>query len=389
MQLRLGAGASGMDQKQIVELLNNFGGFNKNHSGASFDEFMAYRAKEQKGQIGGSLDHAISVFNNSSGELVKSGSEALISIVTNISDGVTPLAKTFAGAEFNKTRSGSSSAAASLPSPISVATPSSTSSAMLNSYDAYRQAHGTMPQSSAPSIASAPSPTLDFTPGPNLSNKLLDKYRAAQGMKKSRSWHPDMMKKAGIVAQVAAKAGADPATAIATMLQESGGDASIKGDHGYFGTKGRNKHYYFSDPHHKNPNSEYQSGGLFQLFSRGKGAGLTQAQIFDPRFNASRAVSEMKTLHNAHPDWSPGHVAAASQRPADQAGYQRSVDAMYPLAQQILAVLKQHKEIAQSSEQHLGETKEVAKQKAEQQRKIAMVGSSKNTTSQDNLKRNI
>lgn len=74
---------------------------------------------------------------------------------------------------------------------------------------------------------------------------------------------------AKIVAQVAKQMGVDPATAIAAMLVESGGNAKAVGDRG-------------------------SSFGLFQLHKGGELGKLTPEQAFDPVTNAQTALSYFK-----------------------------------------------------------------------------------------------
>lgn len=107
-----------------------------------------------------------------------------------------------------------------------------------------------------------------------------------------------------IIDRVAQALGVDPKLAEATAQQESGFNPNAIGDGGH-------------------------SVGLFQLNDRGEGAGMTVAQRQDPETNARIALTQIHNVAVAHPDWSPGHIAAAAQRPADQVGYARSVDAIY------------------------------------------------------------
>ncbi|CAN0057236.1 unnamed protein product, partial [Phaeothamnion confervicola] len=69
-----------------------------------------------------------------------------------------------------------------------------------------------------------------------------------------------------IVAEVARQKGVDPATAVASMLAESGGDARKLGDY--------NKHH------------QATSFGLFQLHKGGELGSLSPQQAFNPHTNA-------------------------------------------------------------------------------------------------------
>lgn len=118
---------------------------------------------------------------------------------------------------------------------------------------------------------------------------------------------------AAIVAEVAKEKGVDPATAIAAMLVESGGNNKAVGDGG-------------------------TSFGLFQLHQGGElPAGWTPEQAFDPRANAEVALSVFAQT-KGHSD--PGELAAAAQRPGDPAGYAVKVDENLDEAQKILAEIE-------------------------------------------------
>lgn len=98
--------------------------------------------------------------------------------------------------------------------------------------------------------------------------------------------------------------GVDPYTAVACATEESGLDPTRVGDGG-------------------------TSFGLFQLHEGGELGTLTKDQAFDPQTNADVALSEMGLITAAHPTWTPGEIAAASQRPADPTFYAVAVNAIY------------------------------------------------------------
>lgn len=89
--------------------------------------------------------------------------------------------------------------------------------------------------------------------------------------------------------------------AVATMHQESGGNAQAVGDNG-------------------------TSFGLFQLHQGGELGNLTPEQAFDAETNATVAITVMAQVLKANPNASPGRIAAMAQRPADPTGYAASVD---------------------------------------------------------------
>lgn len=139
---------------------------------------------------------------------------------------------------------------------------------------------------------------------------------------RNTKFHSDASKNAQIVAKVAREMGMDPATAVASMLQESRGNAEAAGDYGNFaGGK-------FHPMRKGAPGASATSHGLFQLHKGGKLGSLTPEQAHNPELNARYALKEMARLQKLHPSWSPGEVAAASQRPADQAGYAKSVNGL-------------------------------------------------------------
>jgi hypothetical protein len=107
-----------------------------------------------------------------------------------------------------------------------------------------------------------------------------------------------------IIISTASSLGVDPALALAIAQQESGLDPNAVGDGG-------------------------SSIGLFQLNDQGEGYGMTVAERQDPRRNAQIALAMVAQVAAQHPDWSPGQIAAAAQRPADRAGYASAIDSLY------------------------------------------------------------
>ena len=121
----------------------------------------------------------------------------------------------------------------------------------------------------------------------------------------------DKQRNAQIVAEVAREKGVDPVTAVATMLVESGGNATAVGDKG-------------------------TSFGLFQLHRGGELGNMTQQQANDPRTNAETALSEFARNKGKYSD--PGQLAAASQRPANRQAYASKVDEAIPEARRLLGM---------------------------------------------------
>ncbi|HEY9731409.1 MAG TPA: transglycosylase SLT domain-containing protein [Drouetiella sp.] len=111
-----------------------------------------------------------------------------------------------------------------------------------------------------------------------------------------------------IVAEIAKKDGVDPATAVADMLVESGGNNKAIGDNGH-------------------------SVGLFQLNDQGEGAGMSVAERQDPTRNAEIALSHFAKANSGE---DPGVVAYNAERPADRAAYVGKVDASLGEARTLL-----------------------------------------------------
>lgn len=107
-----------------------------------------------------------------------------------------------------------------------------------------------------------------------------------------------------IITSVANELGVDPKLAIAIAQEESGLDPTKVGDSG-------------------------TSFGLFQLHQGGELGDLTPDQAKDPTTNARVALAEVAAVAKAHPDWSPGQIAAAAQRPTDPTGYATAVNSLY------------------------------------------------------------
>lgn len=106
---------------------------------------------------------------------------------------------------------------------------------------------------------------------------------------------------AEIVRNVAVRDGIPPRVALAIAKVESGLDPYRVGDNG-------------------------TSFGLYQLHIGGELGNHTEQWAFNPRNNAETALSRVAAVRRQHPNWSWGQVAAAAQRPADQASYARAVD---------------------------------------------------------------
>lgn len=121
--------------------------------------------------------------------------------------------------------------------------------------------------------------------------------------------HETLMDNVKTVAEVAKEKGVDPATAVASMMVESGGDHKVVGDKG-------------------------TSFGLFQLHKGGELGNLSQKQASNPRTNADVALSEFARIQDRHSD--PGKLAAAAQRPAHPEQYAKKVNAMLPNARRLI-----------------------------------------------------
>lgn len=127
---------------------------------------------------------------------------------------------------------------------------------------------------------------------------------------------------AAVIADVAQHKGIDPTAALAFAIQESGLDPRSKGDFGWFDKAGK-----FHPG--KGPGAHYTSFGAYQLHETGELGNLTPEQAYNPRTNAEVALAEYARVAKLHPNWSPGQIAAAAQRPADQTQYAKDVNAIY------------------------------------------------------------
>jgi cell wall-associated NlpC family hydrolase len=108
----------------------------------------------------------------------------------------------------------------------------------------------------------------------------------------------------GTIRRIAQERGfADPDLLVATARQESGLNPRAVGDRG-------------------------NSRGIFQENVRGRGAGLTAEQSFDPVAATGRAIDEFTAIRQRFPEVDRGTWAARAQRPADAAGYARSVNSL-------------------------------------------------------------
>lgn len=106
------------------------------------------------------------------------------------------------------------------------------------------------------------------------------------------------------IRSVASQLGVDVNLALATAYQESGFRPTAVGDNG-------------------------SSFGIYQLHRGGELGSLTPEQAYDPTRNAQVSLGVVKQVQGRMPGSSPGTIAAAAQRPADRAGYARSVDNLY------------------------------------------------------------
>lgn len=118
-----------------------------------------------------------------------------------------------------------------------------------------------------------------------------------------------------VVKKVAKELGVDPVLAVAMMLVESGGNAKAVGDNG-------------------------TSFGLFQLHKGGMltSAGLTPEQAYNPETNARVSLKSLKAYQAKKKYASPGHTAAASQRPANPEGYAQKVNTKMAEARKLLGM---------------------------------------------------
>ena len=115
---------------------------------------------------------------------------------------------------------------------------------------------------------------------------------------------------AGIV-QAARELGVDPRLALSIAQEETNGsfDPNIVGDQGC-------------------------SIGVFQLNTcTGEGVGVPDYVLHDPYLNAKIALQQVVAVQKQHPEYTPGQIAAAAQRPADPTGYASAVNGFFDQAQ--------------------------------------------------------
>ena len=72
------------------------------------------------------------------------------------------------------------------------------------------------------------------------------------------------------------------------------------------------------------------SYGVFQdNIAGGEGTGYTPQQLFNPQTSAQISISQIASVLKANPNYSPGQVAAAAQRPANPSAYAAAVNSNY------------------------------------------------------------
>jgi hypothetical protein len=121
---------------------------------------------------------------------------------------------------------------------------------------------------------------------------------------------PEQVANARIIASVARRLGVDPVLAVATAWQESGLKNSATGDNG-------------------------SSFGLFQLHAGGELGSHSAGWARNPTNNALTALRVFQQVQHQG-RLAGGQLAAAAQRPADQAAYAQAVNAGMVRAKQIL-----------------------------------------------------
>ena len=120
------------------------------------------------------------------------------------------------------------------------------------------------------------------------------------------------------IIQAAHELGVDPVLALADATKETGrpGDVNSIDPSNTTGDNGTSIGIY----------QLHWGGELNQL---GPTFDAAKARALDPLTNARTALQEFAAVARAHPDYTPGQIAAAAQRPADQAAYAADVDRAY------------------------------------------------------------
>jgi hypothetical protein len=362
---------------QLPGLMNNYLGFLKSHPGGTPEEWMQFRKERNMNEHAGTMDNAIKTFDSSFQERMSQIGQVISSLIhriankvdniyTAISGGVgdtnvateklykhgAPVAPFALGGAFFGGKFGADLGEKMFSTPEK----------------AKELGKGGIGGHTVTGVEMSPSSQI-YSLSNGFDIKALNKYRKAQGMKPFReNWHPHMFQNAAITMEEALKHGADPATAIALMLQESGGNEKAAGDFGYFtlSKKGRKIFHPDNPDRPSNKASHYTSFGLGQLHSNGMGAGMTEAELLNPRTNITRSIKGLASVSANHPEYSAGMVAARSQRPANEGAYAQSINSLMPLAHEIVKILKEQT-------QHIAEDKEIKKKAIADASKMALV----------------
>lgn len=127
------------------------------------------------------------------------------------------------------------------------------------------------------------------------------------------------------IVDVANQYGVDPVAALAQAWIESGLNPNAKGDYGTISGGS------FSPLTPGTPGGQYTSFGLYQLHIGGELGNLTPQQAFNPKTNATVALSHVRAVEIANPGASPGEIAAIAGGPANPGAYALEVNQVYSM----------------------------------------------------------
>lgn len=120
-----------------------------------------------------------------------------------------------------------------------------------------------------------------------------------------------------LIIQIAREMGIPPKLALAMAMHESGLRRKAKGDRGFFDANGN-----FTPDENGDPTSF----GLYQLHKGGMLGDHNKHWAFKAKHNIRTALRSLKATMANNPGLDYGHLAAASQRPADAEAYARAIN---------------------------------------------------------------
>lgn len=363
-------------QEMLSQAVSDFSAWRVKNPGKSIDEWSASRLSKGSGKSG-SIQDALGTLNNTIDETFKRVSNWISEMAEHVAyfvlEIVPPMMRWM-----NSILEVLKQAVGWIPGLTK-----SISTLVFKTFDEFKSDKAASMAASSSNKAYAPPPTwlpppvniksLPAISGGMLDSKALNEYRKAQGLGQ-RGLHADFWKNAAAVLQIGQRKGADMETikaAIATMIQESGGRTDAAGDYGVF----RGKRFIPKGAMRKyglDPSTAFATSfGPFQEHTGGRLGKLPPSAAMNIFDSSERAFNEFMIYRKNHPTWSRGQLAAAAQRPADQAGYRRSIDSMNKFVDQVVARLSQTQtaHLHQETNEYLKELVEVTKKDSDKRDK--------------------